>query len=828
MLRSVPPKWPSWSPIPPIWWWADMRIVASRPVAASGLEPALDLLPPPLAAGAGFEVVPLVEGKIATGRSLRAPAVLLRLKVAQAREAVVVTATVAGAELGPVVFTAWSAAGSLLPLYVPDAEGIGPAELTVAVRLVHGDAVYDPATAIAAAEPVLDAGHAEFLVEAVLLEGYLARSMHLLTEEKQRLTAAAREVAAARHVGLARLGALDAIGADHGVPRLADESDDQYRARLSIYTSWRIATPAGFARALNGGGSAGDDNSGLPSTVGVADRFRIVEQAEQLAVAVRLVEIADPQRPPEAGWRKKFVELAQQHLLFDLETLPPQQLPPAVRDRQSAVRKLLRDNLDRAQPITERRYLSVMCATALARAVQLLAALTGTGQLTLLSAMTRDIDERLDLGLGVALAPLEPARIDAAVATARAAHDAAATGQPVGLPDVPGDVVSTILAAEIRDRAEDPDAAWIFEAAGLTLSRIDPQTVYVTPLPTQGLTIEGPGRLELGKTGQFVARMRGDAGGRHVLVDETWAHASGRLVRGGPALAPADLESALRAVGAADPPPPPPVEIAPLVGQGFAVGSPGDLARRLLDSYDLDLVVGYRTDVPAPGVPVDDPAAVAARGELIADLSTLTDAGFDSVRILAEPNGIQLLVIASVSALPGGSSRPDEPAPAMYRWYVAPFPPPQPTDDGGDWSFGAGGRRLRIPNAWPRPAARLRRGNGGRAQLDGLSPGIALVVCVAYLRRGLADPYEVRLELPDGAVLNPDQYGYLANLLEHVCPVGIEINTYELRRHHISVDGAPPQPLSANAGRGYLRYRQRRQVGAERHDPMPVPSSEPT
>lgn len=98
-------------------------------------------------------------------------------------------------------------------------------------------------------------------------------------------------------------------------------------------------------------------------------------------------------------------------------------------------------------------------------------------------------------------------------------------------------------------------------------------------------------------------------------------------------------------------------------------------------------------------------------------------------------------------------------------------------------------------------------------------PGIALVVCVAYMRRGLADPYEVRVEMPDGAVLDFDQYGYLMNLLEELCPMGVEINTFDIRRNHVSTDGGPPQFLSGEASRGYPRYRQRRPPGSERHPP---------
>ncbi|WP_165001450.1 hypothetical protein [Candidatus Protofrankia datiscae] len=57
------------------------------------------------------------------------------------------------------------------------------------------------------------------------------------------------------------------------------------------------------------------------------------------------------------------------------------------------------------------------------------------------------------------------------------------------------------------------------------------------------------------------------------------------------------------------------------------------------------------------------------------------------------------------------------------------------------------------------------------------------------------------------------------NLLEELCPLGVEINTFQLRRDHVSPDGGPPQFLSGRVSRGYTRFRRRRAVGTERYGP---------
>ncbi|MEV1289102.1 hypothetical protein [Micromonospora sp. NPDC049679] len=781
-----------------------MRPIPPRTVAGSGLETALDLLTPPFAAAAIRDELTLTGGRFAVEGPRRHPALLVRLRMALARTAVLVHAEVNGEQLAPVVFGAYTAAGSVLPLYVPrlPAGSDGTGSFTVRARVWHVDGAdaaaiaHDAEAVLVTTGPPLSDADAATLVDGIVLDGLLSRMVYLSTLEKQRLLAAAREVTAARHVALARGAALDAHGADLAVPRLADEPDDRYRTRLAVYSSWRLATPAGFSAALNGPGSPEQPAAGLPATVGVTSRFRVLEQAGQLAIAVRLVQVG-----ADVPARERFAGLLTGGLLADLDAAPPTQLPAATRERLTRVRATLTGALSRTGGGTRPRYMTTLTATSLARAVLLLELLTGDGSLSLLRAWTATPDPRHELGLGVTVRRVTATRLGRAVTAARAARDAAAAGERVQLPGADGDVdpelLAAIVGAEPRDTADDPLGAWLFSAAGMaTVTAPDDKSVYLSPLPSMGLVVEGPEQVAPGATAEFVARLRqDDSTGRHVLVDEAWQRARAPLAEAGGnpiLLAPEELRTALEELSAAAPDLP--VVLSPLASIGLAPALPGELATRILEAYDLDLLLGVHVDDPVGAVnPESDPAR-ELRDRMIARSDALTAAGFHSVRVLPAPSGDGVLLLGALSVLPGGSNRPGEPPPAAYRWYVTELPAVK------------GGATLE-----------LQRGAGGRVTVRGRRAGLALLVCVAYARRGLPDPYEVRVELPGDDVLSLEQYGYVMNLLEHLCPLGIEINTFDLRRNHVSVDGGEPTFLSSRVSRSYTRFRRRRPDGADRY-----------
>src|SRR5690606_30693326 len=99
--------------------------------------------------------------------------------------------------------------------------------------------------------------------------------------------------------------------------------------------------------------------------------------------------------------------------------------------------------------------------------------------------------------------------------------------------------------------------------------------------------------------------------------------------------------------------------------------------------------------------------------------------------------------VASISQLPGSLSVPGEAPVASYWW--------SETDVLGT----TGTHPLQFRDTGPSSVVAV-----------GRRPGVGLLAVVGYHRLGLADPYEVRIELDDpAAVLDLDQYGYVMNLL---------------------------------------------------------------
>jgi hypothetical protein len=137
-------------------------------------------------------------------------------------------------------------------------------------------------------------------------------------------------------------------------------------------------------------------------------------------------------------------------------------------------------------------------------------------------------------------------------------------------------------------------------------------------------------------------------------------------------------------------------------------------------------------------------------------------------------------VTVSVTGLPGVGLTLASRRTAGYRWYALPM-------------RGLAGR---VP------------ATGAQASFQPADDGLTLLVVLAYRRSGLADPYEVRLELPEGVTLTPEQYEFLLNVVERAVPAGIEINTYELRRQHVDLTGdGTAQPLPPDLARTYRRFR---------------------
>ncbi|MFJ8675628.1 hypothetical protein [Streptomyces sp. NPDC093589] len=757
-----------------------------RALTDSGLDSALAALPPVYAAGARTRALPLKNGRISLPDDVREPMLLLRLLRPLADQAVVVRCRVVGAdEVPPVVFAPFSGLGTLLPVLVPAAG----AEFTAAVHLVPAPHCHQEVPDESVRGPELARDPAAELVEAVLLEGVLARLTYLATLEKQRMIRQAREIAACRHADLAFAGALDSLGRDLGVYRLPDEDDARYRGRLMIFTSWRSATPGRLADVLNGPGPDGAANTGLPARFGITGRFRLVEEQNPLALATRLVDIG----PRGAAMRARVHELLRTVYLLDLDRPVPELLPPEQRRRLEEVRQVLTTEVTRSAGPPPVRHLAPSLAVALARLVHLVRALSDTGPVTLLRTHVEEPDPLHELGLGATLKQFGQQRLTAMAAAVE------------GLAEGTSEMSALARTLAPHPFSEDPAGRWLAEPCGLrTVHALIDDTLFVSSLPMLGLTVEGPARLSVAESpaapekAVFEARHSKNAssGGLHVLADEAARRARERFPQSGFGPPPATvtgavLETTLRAV-ADSPTAAPPATLTPLV-EGDLLAAGTAFARQVLDVVVVDQIVAYPfalAQLTALGTGDTLRGAVAARAQ------ALLGSGFYSVHGVFDQAGQRVLLLAAVCLLPGRSPKQGEAPPVEFQWLTAEGPRP-PADPGAE------GLPLSLLNS-----------SGGRVEAVGHREGLALLVCLGHARRGLADPYEVRVEMPGDARLDRDQYSYVMNILETLCPLGIEINTTELRRSHVDFgageggEGFPAQVAS----RTYHRYRRRRVI----------------
>jgi hypothetical protein len=174
---------------------------------------------------------------------------------------------------------------------------------------------------------------------------------------------------------------------------------------------------------------------------------------------------------------------------------------------------------------------------------------------------------------------------------------------------------------------------------------------------------------------------------------------------------------------------------------------------------------------------------------IVADLVKLTEmartAGVTSVLPLMV-TGNRVHLVLGVIGLPQAGINLAERRATGFRWYVVPIE-------------GPGGTIKTI---------------GSRTAYAPTGPGVNAIVCIGYARRGFVDPYEFRVELPEAARLDLAQYEYLMNLLERVYPLGVEVNTFAIRKRHVDLDGdGVPEPLPPSVSRTYRRFHRPRHRG---------------
>jgi len=733
-------------------------MTVSGPGAAS-LSAAANELIGPLAGAVQPQLLPWVNGVgFDTGEITYHPLLLVCLLTDLGEESLGVTVTVDGAPQPVLTFAPWSERGTQVVAHVPATDDQGAAAAftgTVAVtRTLRGTST------------ALGQNDVRTTVAVDLVQGLLGRLAAVLLAEKARLRRQSREIRATRVLAHAHDSALDRLGQDLSVPRLADlitwdsahgqvatvplagnrEDDADYRPRLRLWRDVRLPSPAWIDANVNGPGADAGPGDGWMADLGFSHRITIDENQNPLFVAFRLVA------PGISNGRKKLLDgIRRTHLIWSASStvgdtvhaarLEPQQVKARVAQARASLKSL---KLPAAQPV----------APALAFALQRLDAVQqslGVQPYTnILTGQRNDGGSRYELGFGAQLAAPQAADVTAAVTASK------------GKPE---------LALTTVDPTDDPIAAWLLTACGLrTAQRLDDGTVYVSPLSAGGLVVdlaptpESPvpltlsARLETGDGSTADAPLAGVVG----------ALAADNLATTDPAPVLAGMKASAT-VGGID------RALADLGLPRVTDKEIPDIQQRfiLIDTRDytaFDLGPALTADVAADPGKLSVIATAAAHGGASSLLPVITSAG-------------TLALVAGVVDLPLAGNNLAAQHTVAFRW--------QSRSLAGD-------------------APRLSARRGGTVQVTAAGSGIGLVTCLAYIRTGANDPYQWRPTLPEGVLLDLRQYEHLMNIVELVTPVGVQANTWAIRRQHVDVDGtSKPTPLTPSAARTYHRYRTR-------------------
>lgn len=734
--------------------------------------------------------------------------------------------------LQTIEFAPYSEAGATLPLYRPMVDPNTQTAIGFALTLTVTEFANNQDTTGTLIAPTAINQH----LEAHLLQGLMGRMLYLVGAEKQRIRRQAREIVAMRSLDFARDNALDRIGADLGVPRFLDflrfrkpepgeapaifnrfkfgelrfgagfsgeiiteprrEPDDEYRRRLAIYYPFLVPNQQTILDALNGSGATTDPNRGLLSQLGVQERFQLVEKSNDFGIAVHLIQVGD------TASRTDFLNYIRNvYLIFPNRNATTDQLhrnrplPQTRRQNIDTLRDRLVQNFDFSFDPSAAIAPTLAIALDLAgRCRQALGLTTPWQVFRAQDSRTQAAggSSRYELGLGVEVSLFTAAQLNQMATQLANPNRARAAAEIEGL----------IQAMTPRSPTDDPEGRWLLEPCGIkTVHRTAGDRLYLCHLPTFGLEITGLDNIALGSSADLTARYSAlsDPGSNFVLATEL-ATALGVWQSEGndpwTVLSDADARAAW---GLAQDP----GSGVKLIWEAAGLSS-SDSPARAVQQLNLAPEDG--------GIPEDLFETV----RLPTNLATSILTGQDSAKVplkrlvqLLRQNGVssalplitganEMVLVVGITTLPGVGINLSERRSAGFHWYVVPIYP-------------SAAERQRS-----RASPDVIGATGSRTQVTPGSPGLLAVVAVGYARRGLTDPYQFRVQLPDNAVLTLLQYEFLMNLLQHLHPLGIEVDTFAIRQNNVDLDGdGNPEPLQTNVSKTYRQFRRSRYRGED-------------
>jgi hypothetical protein len=670
-------------------------------------------------------------------------------------------------------FAPFSESGTVLPGWPPDAPGETAPPFTITI----GDLV--------------DGASVNEVLGLRLVEGNLGRLLYLIGAEKARLRRQARELHELRQLRFSfdetspdhrRMGhALDRLGAGLGVPRLTDrlswdaatqnvtsetaiETNEAYRQRLALYRPFLRPTPGRVQRLLREGAGA--------------DLATVAESNTEHAIAVRLVS------SPDGAPRLAFLDWVRAfHLLEPGQPVPASRLlPNATRIEQNAALTRVAAAFQfpagaRVAPLlVELLDLVGRCRTALGV----------TRRWQVVRAQDNNGGSRFELGLGVELEVPPAAELD--LLAQNLAQQQIAAGADVETKALLGVLTGASSAA-------DPLGRWLLAGCGARTVHATATGIYVSHASMFGAVLATGGQANT-----FEARFEaaGDPGQNAVLWYGLRDAAVDAASHGIPAWTELSATAATTARDGA-------VVASPSIQTQFGAirlttpVNAAALARTIaaLKLVPAELMTTLKLDAGFASALLAGDVAAWAKLQQLVKYFTARELG--SVLPLVTSNSV--LLVVGAQALPGASVLVHTERLA-FRWYAVPI-----TGTAGVLSSTTGPRNTYTPRSG--------------------APSLVALVAVSLARSDREDPrdrippYAARIQLPPGELIDLATYERLMNVLERVVPIGVVLDTRELRETNVD----PGQirravPLIGRLARSFRTFQLDRRFGVVSDDPL--------
>ncbi len=631
---------------------------------------------------------------------------------------------------------------------------------------------------------LMPANQTRRLLHVRFAEGRFAKLLAVTQTETLRTRRLMREISARRTTALAQGAALDQIGRELAVPRLESkisarrgeivlipepETDVAYRRRLDIYRPFLMPTRAVVLKTLNG------DDSPL-RRAGAPARFDVLETDNPFMVGFKVFGVGKTASQGKAMRAAYLLHLRKTTLIDVTQNVPgDRKMSSTHRRTENEMRLRLRNALDFETAST--RQMAPWLAQAFDRAVRVAKHIGVDPVFKIVRAQDDGGGSRLELGLAAEIHEWPTARVQELRTKIMA-------GPPSDDPSVQG-ILATLQKANLTA----DNGHWFFTACGFrTVLPLKGDLLLLSHISMGSLTVDGGDGFERG-----AARL-GTAFSAAILDDGTQLDAAlANALSGGPTgwpvgvadwtvVTPAQQNASLAGAEFADVP-----QADAFAAMGF--GKLADYAAfvQSLRTYPAHAVRVLKLNAGLTAILNRNDGTATDRLGLIAD--TFGAMGAASLMLLKSGAGL-VLVVSSIG-LPQLGTNIGPRRSSDFFWGAT-------TISGGQTET---------------------RGQGTKTLIKAVGDGVYAASTLAYSRIGATDPFEWRITLPHDAAITLEQYEILMNMLGRMFPVGVEINTWDIRRRNVTLDGLTTTPLSPRLSRSFRPFHRPRFNGTGAANP---------